>query len=212
MYGTYGSRVCPFLDTLTTAEIFYQVSFVFALIFFTRLLLSKRAIYSYNGSIAKLDTALFFAYSLPFALFYNLMFDFGLDSNFKVVFGMTLFGFLTGVILELLDKQRYINSGEYRQSLSGERRSIIKQMIGLFTLLIIALTASMIMIEIKDIYWLEHNPEKLIDGTGKISVIKEFIYVAVVLFGYAVFIIKLWTKILHQMLQSQEQALSAVCA
>ncbi len=212
VYGTYVSRVCPFLDTLTTSELFYQVSLVFAVLLSTRLMLSKLGIYSYKGSIAKLDTALFFAYSLPLALFYNLMYDFGLDSNFKVVFGMTLFGFLTGVILELLDKERYINSGEYKQSLSGERRSIIKQMIGLFSLLIIALTASMIMIEIKDIYWLEHNPEKLIDGTGKISVIKEFIYVAVVLFGYALFIIKLWTKLLHKMLQSQEQALSAVCA
>jgi len=96
VYGTYGSRVCPFLDTLTTKEIFLQVSFVFALLFITRLTLAKRGILDYKGSIAKLDTLLFFSFSLPFSLFYNLVYDFGVDSHFKVVFGMTLFGFLTG--------------------------------------------------------------------------------------------------------------------
>lgn len=212
VYGTYGSRVCPFLDTLTTKEILLHVSIVFVLLFSTRFALASAGIITYKGSITKLDTGLFFLFSLPFALFYNISYDFGFDSNFKVLFGMTLFGFFTGVILELLDKQRYLASGDFQVSLNGERRSIIKQMIGLFSMLIVALTASMIMIEIKDLYWLEHNPEKLADGSGKISVIKEFIFVAVVLFSYAFYIINLWTKILKQMLLSQESALSAVGA
>ncbi|WCE28336.1 HD-GYP domain-containing protein [Vibrio sp. SCSIO 43137] len=212
VYGTYGSRVCPFLDTLTTKEIFLQVSFVFALLFITRLTLAKRGIPDYKGSIAKLDTLLFFSFSLPFSLFYNLVYDFGVDSHFKVVFGMTLFGFLTGTILELLDKERYLQSDKLPVSLSGERRSIIKQMIGLFTTLIVALTVSMVMIEIKDIYWLEHNIDKLADGSGKLSVIKEFIYVSAVLFAYAFYIIRLWTRLLKAVLNSQESALAAVSA
>lgn len=210
IYGTYGSRVCPFLDTLTTQEIALHVTVVYSLLFSIRYLLSYQKIIQINNSIAKLDTLLFFLASLPFALFYNVFYDFGFDSNFKVIFGMTLFGFLTGTILELHNKERYINSEDFPTSFTGERQSIIKQMIFLFSLLIVALTASMIMIEIKDIYWLEHNPEKLIDGSGKISVIKEFIYVAVVLFCYAFYIIRLWTKLLRQVLLSQECALAEV--
>ncbi|MCZ8488331.1 hypothetical protein O9992_16830 [Vibrio lentus] len=50
------------------------------------------------------------------------------------------------------------------------------------------------MVAVKDIFWLENNPERLLDGSGKISVIKEFIYLAVVLGGYAITIMAPWSR------------------
>lgn len=212
IFGTYGGRVCPMLETLTGIEIGTHVAITFIALFITRHLLSKSGIFPFGGQLSKLDTLLFFLFSIPLALFYNLSYDFPYDSNLKVLFGMTLFGFLSGTILELLDKNNYVNNDNFITTLSGERRSIIRQMISLFSLLIIALIASMTMIEVKDIYWLENNPEKLLDGSGRISVIKEFIYVSVVLMAYAATIIVLWTKLLKHIFDSQEIALEKVSA
>jgi response regulator RpfG family c-di-GMP phosphodiesterase len=212
IFGTYGGRVCPMLETLSGVEIGTHVSITFIALFLTRHLLSKNGVFPFSGQLSKLDTLLFFLFSIPLALFYNFSYEFPYDSNLKVLFGMTLFGFLTGTILELLDKNRYVTTPGFITSLTGERRSIIKQMVSLFSLLIIALTASLTMIQFKDIYWLENNPERFLDGSGKLSVIKEFLYVALVLVGYSSSIIVLWTKLLKQIFDSQEVALEKVSA
>ncbi|WED28019.1 HD domain-containing protein [Vibrio sp. DW001] len=212
IFGTYGGRVCPMLETLSAVEIGSHVAITFFAMFVTRHILSTRGFFPFNGQLSKLDTLLFVAFSLPLAGFYNLNYEFPYDSNLKVIFGMALFGFLSGTILELLEKNRHVASDQFLTSLTGERRSIITQMISLFSLLIIATIASLTMIEVKDIYWLEHNPERLLDGSGRISVLKEFIYVSFVLMAYGATIIVLWTKLLKQLFDSQELALEKVSA
>ncbi|MDN3684584.1 hypothetical protein QW180_17380 [Vibrio sinaloensis] len=140
----------------------------------------------------------FFLGSIPLALFYNLQYEFPLDSNLKVLFGMTLFGFFTGLILQLVTKLEHFESlaqhKGYNFQLNGERQSMVKQMILMVSLLLVTLTTMLAMIAVKDIFWLEHNPDRVLDGTGKVSVIKEFIYIAVVLGGYAISIMVLWSK------------------
>lgn len=75
--------------------------------------------------------------SLPLALYYNLQYQFTLDSNLKVLFGMTLFGFFTGALLQLSSKLRTLRQMPQSQNLalsSDERRSLVKQLIGLIVL------------------------------------------------------------------------------
>jgi response regulator RpfG family c-di-GMP phosphodiesterase len=66
------------------------------------------------------------------------------------------------------------------------------------------------MIAVKDIFWLEHNPERVLDGTGKISVIKEFIYISLVLGGYVIAIMVQWSKLMRCILSMQESSLLAI--
>ncbi|MGI9889468.1 HD-GYP domain-containing protein [Vibrio chagasii] len=214
LFGTYGSRVCPMLESLSTLEIFTHVSIVFVLVWLVRHYLFANHALAKQGRFAQLDTFLFFAASLPFALYYNLSYEFTVDSNLKVLFGMTLFGFFTGTILQLHAKLAQIDNmeatGQFDFQLIGERSSLVKQMIGLVMVLLVTLTTMLTMIAVKDIFWLEHNPERLLDGTGKISVIKEFIYLALVLGGYAIAIMTLWSKLIKRILLSQECALNKV--
>ncbi|NOI00687.1 HD domain-containing protein [Vibrio kanaloae] len=214
LFGTYGSRVCPMLESLTTLEIFTQVSIVFVLLWLARRYLLAQNTLVKQGRFAKLDTLLFFAASVPFALYYNLSYEFTIDSNLKVLFGMSLFGFFTGTILQLNAKLSQMDkmetTGQFDFQLVGERISLVNQMIGLVIVLLVTLTTMLTMIAVKDIFWLEHNPDRLLDGTGKISVIKEFIYLAVVLGGYAITIMTLWSKLIKRILLSQEHALNKV--
>ncbi|MDN3682511.1 HD domain-containing phosphohydrolase [Vibrio tapetis subsp. quintayensis] len=214
LFGIYGGRVCPMLETLTASEVFTHVSITFAFLFLTRHFLLVHSTWMKDLHIARLDTAAFFVASIPLALYYNLISNFPLDSNLKVLFGMALFGFFTGTILQLVAKMKKMDSfshSDHQQfQLQGERQSMVKQMIALVVMLLVTLTLMLSLVALKDIFWLKNNPERIFDGTGQISVIKEFIYIAGILGGYAITIMLLWTKLMKRVLLSQECSLLMV--
>ncbi|KJY84887.1 metal-dependent phosphohydrolase [Vibrio galatheae] len=214
VFGLYSGRVCPMLETLSFAELFTHVSTTFGSVYLVRhFLLSEHKLVQQQKH-ALLDSVLMFFGSLVLATFYNTFYDFTLDSNLKVLFGMTLFGFFTGVLLQLDAKIAHFDSlssaERYQFELSGQRQSIVKQMIFLISLLLITLTSMLAMVAVKDIFWLEQNPQRVLDGTGKISVIKEFIYISVVLGAYVITIMIQWSKLIQRVLTAQESSLLEV--
>ncbi|MDG3088201.1 HD domain-containing phosphohydrolase [Vibrio hannami] len=214
LYGTYGGRVCPFLETLTYGDIMIQTGSVFTLLFLIRHYASIKGKFFGFSSLAKLDSALFFAMSIPFALYYSLVYEFPADSNAKVLFGMTIFGFLTGFVLELKSKivalDEIENNSLTSQVVQGTRQSMVKQAITLVLVLLISLTVTLTMIAVKDVYWLMHNPMYVTDGSGQISIIKEFIYISAVLIGYSILIMTLWSTLMKRILAGHETALEQV--
>lgn len=214
IFGIYGGRVCPMLETLTASQILFHVSVTYGMVFLVRHYMLRRHSLVTENRLARLDATLFFLASIPLALFYNFHYEFTLDSNLKVLLGMTLFGFFTGLILQLTAKLAQFDnlSNQQRRNfeLSGERQSMVKQMIIMVSLLLVTLSTMLAMVAVKDIFWLEHNPERVLDGSGKISVIKEFIYIAFVLGGYAITIMVLWSKLMHKILLAQESSLMEV--
>ena len=119
LFGTYGSRVCPMLETLTAIETITHVSTIFSILFVIRFIIAPRWSVYQQGQYIKLDTSLFFAMSLPLATYYNLSYEFTLDSNLKVLFGLALFGFFTGSILELDSKLKQMNTYQNRGVSTG---------------------------------------------------------------------------------------------
>lgn len=214
VFGLYGGRVCPMLETLTSTELFTHVAVTFGVVYLLRHFVLQQHTLVKEQKHARLDTTLMFFASLILAAFYNVYYDFPLDSNLKVLFGMSLFGFFTGILLQLDSKITCfdsLNSAErYQFELSGERQSMVKQMIFLISLLLITLTSMLAMVAVKDIFWLEHNPERILDGTGKISVIKEFIYISIVLGAYVIAIMFQWSKLMRKVLSAQECSLIEV--
>ncbi|NOI80770.1 HD domain-containing protein [Vibrio tubiashii] len=214
VFGLYGGRVCPMLETLTSTELFTHVAVTFGAVYLLRHFVLQQHTLVKEQKHAQLDTTLMFFGSLILATFYNVYYDFPLDSNLKVLFGMSLFGFFTGLLLQLDSKIKCfdsLNSAErYQFELSGERQSMVKQMIFLISLLLITLTSMLAMVAVKDIFWLEHNPERILDGTGKVSVIKEFIYISIVLGAYVIAIMVQWSKLMRKVLSAQECSLIEV--
>ncbi|WP_375750066.1 HD-GYP domain-containing protein [Vibrio sp. HN007] len=216
LYGTYGGRVCPFLATLTYGDIMLQTGGIFTALFAVRHYASTKGGFFGFNSLAKLDSILFFAFSIPLAIYYSVAYEFPIDSNAKVLFGMTIFGFLTGFVLELKSKIFLLDSIENNlasvENAQGERQSMVKQAITLVLVLLISLTVTLTMIAVKDVYWLQHNPMYLLDGSGQISVIKEFIYISSVLIGYSIYIMMLWSTLMKRILSGHESALELVTA
>ena len=214
LFGSYGGKVCPFLATLTTTEVLIQVTITFSILWAVRHFLLASHPLNQQIKQIKLDTVGFFIASIPLAVYYNLVYDFGLDSNVKVLFGMTLFGFFTGCLLQLCAKLAQMDNmqfqGAFDYQLSGERGSLINQMIWLVIMLLVALTASLSMVAVKDIFWLKHHPELLVDAKGQMTVMIELVYVATLVTGYAIAVMFLWSKVIRQVLLSQECALKKV--
>ncbi len=213
LFATYGGRICPMLSSLSALEITTHVTISVFCAWVMRRYVFIHHQWAKTEQYAKLDSVLFFLVSIPLALYYNQYYQFTLDSNVKVLFGLTLFGFFTGSLLQLIAKRAQYRQHTVqlnRQQLQGERHSIVKQMIGLMMLMIITLTATLTMVAVKDLFWLEHNPASLINGHGKISIIKEFIYVSLVLGGYVIAILWQWGKLMKQILHAQEHSLCQV--
>ena len=219
VFAIYGGRVCPMLETLTLPEVFTQVGITYSALFLARHTISTRAkdadIYILaTKNLVKLDVALAFIASIPLTVYYSLVYDFPFDSQAKVIFGMTMFGFLTGFILDLHSKITSLNEidgslGVTSQSPS-ERRSMVTQAIFLVVVLLVALATSLTMITIKDIYWLENNPARLLDGSGKTSIIKEFVFVSFALSSYSIYIMFLWSTLIKRIFSGHEEALERV--
>ncbi|MGD8118024.1 HD-GYP domain-containing protein [Vibrio sp. TRT 29B02] len=214
VFGLYGGRVCPMLETLTFGELFLHISITFGSVYLVRHFLLQNHPMVKEHRFAQLDSTLMLVGSIILATFYNTYYDFTIDSNLKVLFGMTLFGFFTGLLLQLDAKITSLDmlnrSERFDFELSGKRQSIVKQMIGLISLLIFTLTTMLAMVAVKDIFWLEHNPQRVLDGTGKVSVIKEFVYISVVLGAYTIAIMVQWSKLMRRVLSAQECSLLAV--
>lgn len=214
VFGLYGGRVCPMLETLTFSELFIHVSLTFGGVYLVRHFLLQDHSLVKEQQHARLDTTLMFFGSLILAIFYNTYYQFPLDSNLKVLLGMTLFGFFTGLLLQLDSKitsfDALTGSQRFDFELSGKRQSMVKQMIWLISLLLFTLTTMLAMVAVKDIFWLEHNPDRVLDGTGKISVIKEFIYISLVLGAYTIAIMVQWSKLMRRVLSAQEYSLIEV--
>ncbi|MCK6261837.1 HD domain-containing protein [Vibrio sp. ZSDE26] len=214
IFGTYGGRVCPMLETLSTNEIMLHVGVTYSILWFFRHLISNSGNSWCLSNLVRFDVLIGLIFSLPLAIFYNVSYEFPLESNFKILFGMALFGFFSGTILQLYAKLEYFDHWQDNRDasviLSGQRQSMVKQMIMMMSLLLITLTSMLMMVALKDIFWLEHNPERFLDGSGQISVIKEFIYITLVLGGYAGAILVLWTKLMKKILFSQERTLIEV--
>ena len=214
LFGTYGGRVCPMLETLSAMEVFIHVGITFGILFLIRhFLLANHACNKQIKQI-QLDSVIFFLASIPLTLYYRYGYEFPWDSNLKVVFGMSLFGFFSGCILQLTAKLAQMDEmerrGELGFKLTGTRNSLVNQMIWLVILLLIILTTMLTMVAVKDIFWLAYTPERVMDGTGKVSVIKEFVYVATIVIGYTMAIMFLWSKVIKRVLLSQEKALKMV--
>ncbi|MGX9417425.1 HD-GYP domain-containing protein [Vibrio sp. WJH972] len=212
VFGTYGGRVCPMLETLTGLEILYHVGLIYSVLFIIRHIVSTHFNFLGMKNLVNLDVSLALLASLPFAAYYSISYDFPLDSNAKVIFGMALFGFLTGFILDLQAKIYSLDDTAASASIPSkdERRSMVTQAIVLVVLLLAFLTISLTMIGVKDVFWLENNPQKLLDGSGKISVIKEFVYVSVVLIAYSIYIMTIWSSLLKRIFAGHEEALIRV--
>lgn len=206
VFTMYGSRVCPFLDSLSVERNPLYASTTFIIIFLLRkLLIPQRSPYS-----SVKEFGLFVLGGFGLAVWYNVFHTFPLDSNIKVLMGMVSLGILVGLDLSLQNKLLTYPQELAETSIDkidSYRYSIIVQMGGLVVLLIILLTTVLGMVMVKDLHWLAEHMEPAAIDAALVSIYKEFSYIAVCLVGYTLVIMYHWLKLLRKVLDKQKSVL-----
>lgn len=208
VFSLYGGRVCPFLETITLWQASLYSFVTFTLMYIARLFIIKQQV-----SLTSIfqEIAIFTAGSIGLSLWYYHYFDFPLESNIKVVFGMICLGILTSIDLSLqnmrLSYPNTLASSELQQH--DQRHSIATQMAFLTIFIVLLLSTTLGMIVMKDFHWLAENITQFNHQAAIASVIKEFAFIAIVLITYTVVIMLHWSQLLRLLLTSQQQVLIA---
>ena len=214
VFSCYGIFVCPFIESLPRGTIFIEVSAAFIFMLISRLVIVPRFYCLSKQAPLLIDLSIFLLFGFGISLFMGQAHDFPIESNLKVVFGMGILGIFTGIIttqVELIE--RYKNMPQHyvlNTELHGNRRSITQQFTVLVTLLVVALTTTLIMVAVKDLFLLESAKNHYLNGEGKIKIIKEFIFVSFILLLYTFLVVFLWGKKLSLILNMKENALNNV--
>ncbi|WP_087018028.1 HD domain-containing phosphohydrolase [Thaumasiovibrio subtropicus] len=210
VFGFYGARVCPMLDSLSAWQTFQYVAVTFGIMLPLRLVTlikDKQDCFSLRN-----DLFIFTTSGILLALVFNHSYLFPLDSNLKTVFGMAALGLLAGLDIRWRQQHRnYVSNVESCSSseLAQKQHSIATRLGWAFSGLIVLLTVILGMIVVKDLEWLARNPSAIHDGSGGLSIIKEFFYVAAVLLAYTSTILYQWLAFLRELMRSQQEVLSA---
>ena len=184
VFSIYGGRVCPFIDSISIWQTSLYSFITFACMFIVRnKVLSDRA--DFKNTLPELG--IFTIGALALASWYVGVYDFPIESSLKVLFGIGSLGALISLDLALQAQVKHYPHTEFKQlpeNMTHLRYSIASQLAALVIFIVIMLTTILAMIMIKDIRWLTENIAHYDEQAALVSIVKEFIFVAVVLIAY----------------------------
>ncbi|NQU64378.1 MAG: hypothetical protein HQ517_08880 [SAR324 cluster bacterium] len=111
--GIYGGQVCPFLDSLTIAQLIVPIFVIMALLYLTQLMylngIAERTQVKFRSRrVFQLDLGSFMAAGTAVMLFNAFYYDFPIGSGLKVVLALSLLGFFAAIDLSL-EKEWLLN-------------------------------------------------------------------------------------------------------
>ncbi|MGF1729971.1 HD domain-containing phosphohydrolase [Photobacterium kasasachensis] len=207
IFSLYGGRVCPFLDTLSGWQAGLYALVAFSLMFALRSLWIKAG--DSIHCVTK-NLAIFAVGAIGLSVWYNVFHDFPIESSFKVLFGIGSLGVLISLDLSLYSQILHYPKQIKVSELAGiqsYRHSLAFQMAGMVVFVVTLLTTILGMLMLKDVRWLAENIAVTGPHSAIVSIVKEFVYVAVVLVAYTVSIMYQWLKLLRLLLVNQQQVL-----
>ncbi len=207
VFSLYGARVCPFIDSLSALQTSSYALITFLTLFIIRTMVIKEQT-GLNALIKELT--LFSLGAVGLAVWYNNQHQFPLESNLKVIIGIICLGALVTVDLILQAQVKNYPNNTLQTSdteFGAFRYSIAIQMAGLVIFIVVMLTAVLSMIVAKDIHWLAENLTVATKEAAMLSVIKEFIFVAMIIIAYTSIIMFHWLKLLTLLLKNQQRVL-----
>lgn len=209
IFSLYGGRVCPFLETITL----WQASLYSFVTFIIMYVLRVKFIKQHSNVTAVMqEIGIFIAGSIGLSLWYYHYYDFPLESNIKVVFGVICLGILTSIDLSLqIIRLSYPNktAAIVPLQLNEQHRSIATQMAFLTIFIVLMLSITLGMIVVKDFRWLADNITELNHQAAIASVVKEFVFIVIILIAYTAVIMLHWSQLLRLLLTNQQDVLIA---
>lgn len=199
--GFYGIQVCPFIESLTVAELAVPIVLIVTMQFIVRSLviipLIERASYKTLVHRAfKLEWAMFLFSGLLLTAYNSIVYEFPVGSGLKVLVGFLAIGFFVAIDLALereLALSRYMR--EQKVSIQPDKKFFT--LVGKFSLFstvsIVFLVSIFFLLISKDLDWLA-KMGAVSSGEARRAVFIEFAFVGAVLLGYTLLVINSYAR------------------
>lgn len=214
----YGIQVCPFIDSLTVAQVAVPVAVAMAAQFALRwqavLRLVRRApLEVQTARMFKLETVLFTLTAVGLGTYNFVVYDFPPESGFKVLVGVFGLGFFAAVDLAL--KQERIVALRVAQTgvdldPGADPYPLTRRVAFFASASVLMLITIFILLVIKDLDWIVEVGDTIPLIEARISIIKEFIFVLAVVLPHTLNIIASYSTNLKGFLANENRALQSV--
>ena len=215
LLGVYGTQVCPFIETLSTAALMGPIvlAFAAALLARSRLrrLVAARARDARVGPrLFWTDLSLLLAVGIGLALHYTAAHDFPWHSGAKLVLGCAVLGFFMAADLalteelhasrEMVARNQYLGHGA--RAVSFVRKSCVFGLVAVTALALVVL-----LVLRKDLLWLQLNLTQVDVATLNRAIVLEVAFVTVTVAGYLLRVLFSFARNLRFYLEQQTRAL-----
>ena len=211
----YGTRVCPFLDSLSTAQLGVPIAAILSMQWIIRRPLITKMVDDapLNSQVRRLLTmefSLFMLSGILLAVFNTLYYNFPIESGLKVFSGFLSIGFFTSIDLAL-ERERSIAHHCQSHGLILDQPGTyfpVSRKLAVFS----AVTAFMVTIIFflvinKDLSWLMDVSQTISLSEARNSILKEFAFVAFVILLYVLNTTRSYSTNLKLFFDSENQVL-----
>jgi len=216
----YGIQVCPFLESLPPLQVIIPVGVAMALQAAIRIPLRARLVDNQPLKLKVrraywLEAALFLSTALLLMVFNTIVHGFPLVSGLKVLVGLAGLGFFAAIDLGLAEERRVaeaVESGHGTLEPDTDPFPMTRK-VALFASISIGVLISIFMLlVIKDLDWIVEVGKTMPLAEARVSIIKEFLFVLIVVLPHTLNIIRSYALNLKYTLGNQTTLLSLVTA
>ncbi|MBL4615875.1 MAG: hypothetical protein JKY27_13530, partial [Magnetovibrio sp.] len=215
----YGIRVCPFIETLTPAQVAVPIIMILAGQFLVRGPLHKAccatiALKRQVKTVFWLELCLFTISALLIMAYNEIMYGFPfLESGLKVFIGVVGLGFFAATDIAL-EHERAIAKRVEKENITiepDENYFPLTRKVSLFaSISITVLVGVFMLLVIKDLEWLVRVGKTITLREAQISILKEFAFVLLVMLPQTLNIIHSYARNLNRILTHQTMVLTQV--
>jgi response regulator RpfG family c-di-GMP phosphodiesterase len=213
VFAIYGIQVCPLLENISPFQLILPTLIVLIIRLALVPMLSTIVNEKQVTSQFYLDLGLFFLAALLLNAINVALYDAPLESNLKVIVGMSVLGLFVALDLSLLHERHLaVTLIRKHQTLDVTQRftSFSKKFLFMASLVVISMSIVFFLVVNKDLVWLidTENPVSLSDARS--NILTEIAFVMVILLAYCIRVIKSYVLNLNMYLSHQNSVLTEV--
>ncbi|PKM42199.1 MAG: hypothetical protein CVV05_19315 [Gammaproteobacteria bacterium HGW-Gammaproteobacteria-1] len=213
----YGGQVCPFLETLTPAQLLGPILTMLALQYLVhrgwQRRIEQRVPLKYQAQrVFQSELALFFTSGAILMLFNRIVFDFPLESGLKVVLGLSVLGYFIAIDLAL-ERERAIAAMLRAQGIhiepDTEFMPLTRKVAWFASISVVAILSIVFLVINKDLDWLVDSRQEVTLGDARRAILGELAFVMAVMLPYIINTIVAYARNLRLFLDAENGVLHA---
>ena len=209
--AVYGVQVCPFLDTLSVAQLVVPILLALGVQYALRRPLRARlvepaAFQKQTLMVFKCEFGLFLASGVSLMIFNTLTYGFPLVSGLKILVGLATLGFFASIDLALEWQRKLVDhfrqTGHHMQV--DENYFPLTGKLGLFaSISVVAIMGVVVLVINKDLIWLREVGRTMSYETAQMLILGEIAFVIGVILSHVLNVIYSYVRNLRGFLESE---------